>query len=425
MTLCTRSLLDIQKRVVFVSVAATPQLDLHSVSVVQRHERGDDPPAVRAVDDLHDVALHAGASDVHLEPYDGGGRIRQRVDGILAQTRTVPAALFTQMVSRIKLLAAMDIADKRQPQDGRYHIERAGRSIDARVSSIPTMSGEKLVVRLLDLHADVPSLTRLGMPDAMLSAYRALLHAPYGFIVVCGPTGSGKTTTLYASMSERNVVGQHLCAVEDPVEVRMSGVAQVQVHERAGLTFAAALRSFLRQDPNVIMVGEMRDAETASVAVSAALSGQLVLTTLHASDAPRSIDRLVELGLKRHALASGLSAVVAQRLVRLLCTHCRRQARLSESDARSLDLKAGTTVHEPTGCDRCNGIGYRGRTAIFELLSVTPEISDAIASGISSIALASIARGYEGMRADGIARALSAQTSISELRRVLAFGADG
>ena len=335
-------------------------------------------------------------------------------------------ALFAQMVSRIKLLAAMDIADKRTPQDGRYHIERKDRSIDARVSSMPTIAGEKLVIRLLDLHGAIPSLTRLGMPDDMLAAYRDLLHAPYGFIVVCGPTGSGKTTTLYASLAERNVVGQHLCTVEDPVEVRMTGIAQVQVHERAGLTFATALRSFLRQDPNVIMVGEMRDSETASVAVSAALSGQLVLTTLHASDAPRTIDRLVELGLKRHALASALSCVVAQRLVRRLCSRCRRPVPLSVIDAKGLALPAGTVVHEAVGCESCSGIGYCGRTAIFELMRVTPEISDAIASGTSTIAIAGHAmeHGFSPMMCDGIARVLSSQTSVAELRRVLAIGSD-
>ncbi|MEO9170885.1 MAG: GspE/PulE family protein, partial [Candidatus Baltobacteraceae bacterium] len=297
--------------------------DAHATEREDTIERGDAPPAVRAVDSLHDAAVRAGASDVHIEPTHDGGRVRHRIDGILREVRRMPAPLFAQVVSRIKLLAAMDIADKRQPQDGRYHIEHSGKSIDARVSSMPTISGEKIVVRLLDMHARVPSLEYLGMPPDLLAQYRDLVHAPHGFIVVCGPTGSGKTTTLYASLSERNVEGQHVCTIEDPVEVRLAGIAQVQVHARAGVTFAAALRSFLRQDPNVIMVGEMRDSETAAVAMSAALSGQLVVTTLHASDAPRTVDRLVELGLKRHAIAAGLSGIVAQRLVRELCLHCR------------------------------------------------------------------------------------------------------
>jgi len=227
-------------------------------------------------------------------------------------------------------------------------------------------------------------------------------------------------------MAERNVEGQHLCTVEDPVEARMPGIAQVQVHERAGLTFAVAVRSFLRQDPNVIMVGEMRDPETASVAVSAALSGQLVLTTLHASDAPRAIDRLVELGLKRHALASALSAVVAQRLVRRLCPHCAKPAKLSRAEAEMLALPCGSSVREAVGCLMCEGTGYRGRTAIFEMLRVRSEISEAIACATPAASILGLASrdGFESMACDGISRVLAGETSVSELRRILALGVD-
>ncbi|MDQ2864679.1 MAG: GspE/PulE family protein [Candidatus Eremiobacteraeota bacterium] len=388
-------------------------------------QRGDAPPAIRAIDDLHDAAVSSGASDIHIEPTGDGGRVRYRIDGMLHEVRRLPAPMLAQIVSRVKLLAGMDIADKRQPQDGRYHVDAAGKSIDARVSSMPTIGGEKVVIRLLDMHASIPTLERLGIAPDMLERYRARIHAPHGFVVVCGPTGSGKTTTLYASLNERNVEGQHICTVEDPVEARLPGVAQVQVHPRAGLTFASALRSFLRQDPNVIMVGEMRDSETASVAISAALSGQLVVASIHASDAPRTVDRLVELGLKRHAIAAGLSGVVAQRLVRELCEHCRLPVTIAAADAEDLRLGRSASVYEARGCERCNGSGYRGRIGIFEFLAVTNGVRAAIATGESSVSLAEMAAadGYEPMVSDGIRCVLHGRTSIEELRRVLSIGA--
>ncbi len=387
-------------------------------------ERGDAPPAIRAVDEMHQTAIQAGASDIHIEPAHEGGRVRQRVDGILIEVRRLPPSLFPQIVSRIKLLAGMDIADKRQPQDGRYQIDLDSRSLDARVSSMPTIAGEKLVVRLLDMHACVPSLENLGMPIHLLERYRALVHAPHGFVVVCGPTGSGKTTTLYASLSERNVEGQHLCSVEDPVEVRLPGVAQVQVHTRAGVTFAVALRSFLRQDPNVIMVGEIRDAETAGVAISAALSGQLVVASLHANDAPRAIERLVELGVKRAAIAAALSCVVAQRLIRRICDECRSKSVISKKDASLLGVPDRTTIFEPVGCTRCDGTGYRGRVGIFEFFNITNEIRGAIARGESYVELVRMAGkgGYVPMLTDAIARLVNGETSVAELRRVLSLG---
>jgi type II secretory ATPase GspE/PulE/Tfp pilus assembly ATPase PilB-like protein len=387
-------------------------------------ERGSDPPAARAMDELHERAIRARASDIHLEPTHDGGRARQRVDGFLAEVRTFTPELFAQVVSRVKLLAAMDIADRRQPQDGRYSISQVGHWIDARVSSMPTIEGEKIVIRLLDSRARVPSLERLGMPPDMLERYRRLVHSPHGFIVVCGPTGSGKTTTLYASLAERNIDGQHLCTVEDPVEIRMSGVAQVQVNIKAGLTFATALRSFLRADPNLIMVGEMRDAETASVAMSAALSGQLVMTSLHASDAGQAVERLSELGIRRQALAAGLTGVVAQRLVRELCSTCRFPVALDGPTADALGIDRGVTVFEAQGCARCAGSGYVGRTGVFEYLPITAELAEAIARDVSSRAIGATATGigYEPMRFDGIRRALRGETSIAELLRVLPLG---
>jgi type II secretory ATPase GspE/PulE/Tfp pilus assembly ATPase PilB-like protein len=367
----------------------------------QNADSGNDPPAIRAVDRLHENAVRLKASDIHLEPTRSGGRVRLRVDGILREADTFSGDLFHPIVSRVKLLAAMDIAERRLPQDGRYMLERCGRTLDARVSSMPTISGEKLVIRLLDMQTEIPSLVSLGMTPWVLDRYRRVIHAAHGFIVVCGPTGSGKTTTLYASLAERNVDSEHLCTVEDPIEVQMAGVAQVQVNPRAGLTFASALRAFLRQDPNVIMLGEMRDAESAGVAMSAALSGQLVMTTMHASDAPRALERLVEFGLDRHTLAAGLSAVVSQRLVRRLCRHCCA-----------------------AGCTRCAGVGYRGRVGIFELLPMTSAVRSAVAKGETTQDLSQIAAraGYEPMLTEGLDLVARGETSRAELERVLGPG---
>lgn len=375
-----------------------------------------DAPAVRILDSIHDRAVLASASDLHIEPTRDGGRVRHRVDGILREVMDVPVATFAPLVSRIKLLAGMDISDKRQPQDGRYTLELHGRSIDARVSSMPTIWGEKLVVRLLDHHVAVPRLEHLGMPHEFLERFRHSIHAPHGFVVVSGPTGSGKTTTLYASISERNVSTQNICSVEDPVEIRIPNVSQVQVNARAGLTFASALRSFWRQDPNVIMIGEVRDSETANVAVSAALSGQFVLTTLHSNDAPRTIARLVDIGVDPHTLACALTAVVAQRLVRKLCLYCREPAPRGES------LESGGSAFRAAGCSRCAGTGYRGRTGIFEFLFVDETIRDAIAAGGSAMVAAVLDRSsYQPMEEDALGKVARGLTSFEEVQRVLGY----
>ena len=385
--------------------------------------RDENAPAVREVDALHAKAAAAHASDVHVEPERRGGRIRYRVDGILREMQALSPDVYAQVVSRIKLLAGMDIADKRQPQDGRYAIEADGRSIDARVSSVPTIDGEKIVIRLLDDHAAIPTLSSLAMPRACADRFRRAVHAPHGFIIVCGPTGSGKTTTLYAAMSERNSESQNLCSVEDPVEVRIPGVAQVQVNPRAGVTFASAVRAFLRQDPNVIMVGEMRDEETASVAASASLSGQLVMTTLHSNDAPRSIDRLLELGVARHTIAAGLTAIVAQRLVRRLCRHCKTAVAAAPLFANCLGIAAGTQVYEPRGCASCRDSGYSGRAALFEVMFVEDSLRTLIGSGGAGVDLRGAAweLGYRPMVEDGARRVMAGETSLAEIERVLSL----
>lgn len=366
-----------------------------------------DAPAVAAVGAIHSAAINARASDVHLEPSELGGRVRQRVDGVLTQTQTLPQELFEQIVSRLKILAGMDIADRRQPQDGRYRIDGFERPIDARVSSMPTINGEKLAIRLLDLHGSVPRLDQLGMLEAQERAVRRSLALPHGFVVVCGPTGSGKTTTLYAAISGRDARAQNLCSIEDPVEIRVPGITQVQVNVRAGVTFASALRAFLRQDPDAVMIGELRDEDTAAVAASASLNGQLMLTSLHSADAPTAIERLAELGVSRRTLAGGLSLIVAQRLIRLLCGDCRKpQGRFFAAQ----------------GCERCGGSGYRGRTALFEVLVMNDELRTAVARGVSAMRFKAEAGGfgYQPMAEHGKRLVDAGATSPEEMERVLA-----
>jgi type IV pilus assembly protein PilB len=381
-----------------------------------------EPPAVALANEILRAAAVAKASDVHIEPHSDGGRVRHRIDGILHLCRTIDPELFAPLISRIKLLAGMDISDKRQPQDGRYNLEIDARSYDARVSSVPTIAGEKLAIRLLADHVETPRLDQLDIPAEERDAFRKACRAPYGFIVAAGPTGSGKTTTLYAALSERNAVSENLCSVEDPIEVRMPGISQVQVNSRAGVTFASALRAFLRQDPNVVMVGEMRDQETAAVAASASLSGQLVLTTLHSNDAPSAIERLLELGVARRTISAGLTAVVAQRLVRKLCNACRTEALVNGRTASEFNIPEGTVVFKSAGCGACGETGYCGRLALFEMLFIDDVIREAVSKEATAVTLRAIARqrGFRPMFQHGLRRVTAGETTPEELRRVLA-----
>lgn len=380
-------------------------------------------PAVRAVDAVLRRAIAAQASDVHVEPDGTGrGRIRVRVDGLLRTIDAIGADLYLPFVSRIKICAGMDIANRRSAQDGRDSTTIEGRLIDARVASIPTIDGEKLAIRLFDHHAALPQLDDIGLRPADLHAYRGAAHAPWGFIVVSGPTGSGKTTTLYASLAELDRGARNLCTVEDPIEARLPGVTQVQVNLRSGLTFPGVLRSFMRQDPDVIMIGEMRDAETVAVGVSAALAGQTVFATVHSNDAARTLDRLIELGVARHSLAAGLTAILAQRLVRKLCRDCRRAVPVPAGLRPALPAGAGTW-YAAASCTACDGTGYRGRTGVFELLAIDDALREAIASGSSSAAVARLAaqHGHRSLRDDALARVLDGTTSFAELERVVGW----
>ncbi len=395
------------------------ELSYHRVDAV----RVEETPVVRAVDEILTSAAVARASDVHIEPFGGGGRVRERVDGVLRETRRLSDEHFDRVLSRLKLLAGMDIADRRLPQEGRYCTRLGGRYVEARISSLPTVAGERLAIRMLEPHSNVPRLEELGMPVGMAQRFREFVHAPAGFIIVCGPTGSGKTTTLYSALAERNVVGQQLCSVEDPVEVRLPGVAQVQVNVRAGVTFAVALRAFLRQDPDVVMVGEMRDTETAAVASSAGLCGQLVMTTLHANDALHALDRLFELGLSPQAIAASVSAIVSQRLLRQLCIDCKIGLTVG-AEAEWLGIAKGSLAGAPAGCERCAGSGYWGRSAIFEIIAMTPELCSAIESRIPVEMRRAVAfdGGFETMHRWAARAVLDGETSIEEVTRVLGVG---
>lgn len=356
-------------------------------------------PAIRIVDEIHRTAIRARASDIHVEPDDSGGHVRYRVDGQLRVMRSIDRKVYGHVVARIKVLGGMDVADRRQPQDGRYTIEDGGEGVDARVASITTVRGERLAIRLFDSRITAPALDALGMDSDTVRRFRSMIHAVHGFVVVCGPTGSGKTTTLYAALAERRSESINLCTIEDPVEMQLSGLAQVQVNVRAGMTFARALRAMLRADPDVIMIGEMRDAETARVAVSAALSGQLVLTTMHSSDAAHAVERLVDLDVPRHAVAAALSGIVAQRLLRRVCADCREGAR----------------------CKTCGGEGYSGRIGIFECAEVGEELRDAIAAGSPHGTIAPLIERGAGvtLTRDALRQVMAGRTTTAEVRRVL------
>jgi type II secretory ATPase GspE/PulE/Tfp pilus assembly ATPase PilB-like protein len=380
-------------------------------------------PVARAVDVTLRRAVAARASDVHIEPSgDGAGRTRMRVDGVMRAGEPIGRELFAPLISRIKLLAGLDIANRRLPQDGRYSVAIDSRRIDARVSSIPTLDGEKLVIRLLDHHVALPRLDDLGMDARALTSYRTVAHAPWGFVVVSGPTGSGKTTTLYASIAELDRSARNVCTAEDPIEARLPDTTQVQVNVRAGLTFPVALRSFVRQDPDVIMIGEMRDNETAAVGVSAALAGQTVFATVHSNDAPRTIDRLVELGVARHSLAAALTVVVAQRLVRKLCTTCRQSVAVP-AHLRSVFSPTIAKWFVASACLVCNGTGYAGRTGVFEVLEVDDAIREAIAAGVPSATLTHVAaeRDHRSLYHDAAAKIAAGTTSFSEVERAVGW----
>jgi general secretion pathway protein E/type IV pilus assembly protein PilB len=377
-----------------------------------------DEPIIRLVNMLITEAYHQRASDIHLEPLAEEFRVRYRIDGALREIEGPPINLHPSVISRIKIMAHMKIAEKRLPQDGRIEINLDGRNLDLRVSSIPTNHGESIVLRILDKQNLQLGLPNLGFQPRDLQTFERLIQYPDGILLTTGPTGSGKTTTLYACLNHLNRPDRKIITVEDPVEYQLSGVNQVHVRSDIGLTFSAALRSILRQAPNTIMIGEIRDKETAEIAVNAALTGHLVLSTLHTNDAPSAVTRLADIGIKPFLISSSIRGIMAQRLVRTICPHCKTP--YTPDDAERAIASSVSELYRGEGCPECAQSGYSGRKGIFELLNVDDQIRELIHSGTTATQLRRQARasGMHSLREDGIRKAINGITTLSEVLRV-------
>jgi len=402
--------------------------ELEEISVEMLAKQGEEAPVIKLVNVILMSAIQKGASDIHIEPYEKELRVRYRVDGILYNVMQPPLKFRDAMTSRIKIMSRLDIAEKRLPQDGRIKVRfkddaGVGKEIDFRVSCLPTLFGEKIVMRILDKDKLMLDMTRLGFESESLSKFESAIQRPWGMVLVTGPTGSGKTNTLYSSISRINTSETNIMTAEDPVEFNLVGVNQVQVREGIGLNFAAALRSFLRQDPNIILVGEIRDFETAEIAVKAALTGHLVLSTLHTNDAPSTVNRLMNMGIEPFLVASSLNLVCAQRLVRRICKNCSEphpaqpqalmQAGFSAEDASSIVPNRGR------GCERCNNTGYKGRVGLYEVMEVTEELRELILVGASALELRrkAVDEGMITLRHSGLRKVKEGVTTIEEVVR--------
>ena len=378
-------------------------------------------PVVRLVDLIISEGILARSSDIHIEPEEGGVAVRYRIDGVLRQVMKIPRQAGLPLISRIKIMSSLDIADRLRPQDGRARVAVNGQPIDLRVSTLPASQGEKVVIRILDSRATVKSLDALGLNANETEGIKLLLENHEGILLVTGPTGSGKTTTLYSCINQIKSEGVNIVTVEDPVEYRMQGIVQVQVQEKAGLTFASALRSILRQDPNVVLVGEIRDRETAQIAVQASLTGHLVLSTLHTNDAANAVTRLVDIGVEAYKIAAALRGVVAQRLMRRLCPTCKEVWMEAPPDRLKKWTPKGTPLYRAAGCPDCAMTGYRGRFSIVEVLTVSAEVERRIAAGETADHIAGAARraGMKGLWDSGLAHVLRGESTLDELTRVV------
>lgn len=389
-------------------------------SLDEVRQKSQAEPLVRLVDHILEEAVRQGATDIHVEPGEEGVSVRLRRDGMLREHLLLPSWVQMSLVSRLKILASLDIAEKRLPQDGRIALVLAGIEIDVRVSTLPIRLGEKVVLRLLRQNTRLPDLSDTGMPEALRQRFEALCDRPQGLIVVTGPTGSGKTSTLFAALHRLLPRAINVTTIEDPIEYRLKGANQVQVNEKAGLSFAQALRSLLRQDPDVILVGEIRDGETAQIALQAAQTGHLVFTTLHTNDSAGAVTRLIDLGIPPFLAANALLGVLAQRLVRRLCPHCRRSRPTTLQDRARLG-QAGDlltdSVYDAVGCPRCEGTGYHGRTGIFELLLPDDPLRERIAKGATEGELRSHS-GLVPLLMDGLEKVASGETTLDEVLRV-------
>ena len=384
-------------------------------------ESQDDAPVIRLINALLTQALRDGASDIHIEPFETRSVVRLRIDGTLRDLIEPARALHGAIVSRVKIMAQLDIAEKRLPQDGRITLRVAGKPVDVRVSTIPTGHGERVVLRLLDKQAGRLDLTKLGMDDATLAQMDRLILEPHGIVLVTGPTGSGKTTTLYAGLSRLDATALNIMTVEDPIEYDLDGISQTQVNPRIEMSFARALRTILRQDPDVVMIGEIRDLETAQIAVQASLTGHLVFATLHTNDAVSAVTRLVDMGVEPFLLASSLIGVVAQRLVRRLCLQCRKPFVADATELRTLGFTpVDGTLYSAQGCPACNLSGYRGRTGIYELIMVDDDLRRLVHDRASEQTLRThvVSRGMRSLRDDGMRWAGQGVISLEEVIRV-------
>jgi type IV pilus assembly protein PilB len=394
------------------------------VDISELGEEAGEAPVIRFVNLILADAIRKRASDIHLEPYEKVFRVRYRIDGVLHDVMAPPKQMEAAILSRVKIMANMDIAERRLPQDGRISVKFSNKEVDLRVSSLPTIFGEKIVMRILDKSGVVLDLQKLGFEEDDLERFRRIIQTPYGMILVTGPTGSGKSTTLYAAVSTINSAEINIMTAEDPVEYNLPGVNQVHVREDIGMTFQLALRAFLRQDPDVILVGEMRDTETASIAIRAALTGHLVFSTLHTNDAPSTVTRLLDMGIVPFLVSSSLLMVVAQRLCRRICVECREQIEIPLSVLLDVGFKAeeaeAVKVHKGTGCANCANTGYRGRMAIHEILYINPELQEAIVKQRPANELKEIAtkHGMRSLRQAGLRKIALGLTTLDEVIRV-------
>ena len=398
-----------------------------AIDISQLASASEEAPVIRLVNLILVDAIKRQASDIHVEPYEHDFRVRFRIDGVLIDVRHPPMKLASAMISRLKIMAAMDIAERRLPQDGRIKLRvSGGKEMDFRVSCLPTLYGEKIVLRLLDKSNLQLDMTKLGFEPEPLRVFQENIHRPYGMVLVTGPTGSGKTTTLYSALSELNKVSENISTAEDPVEFNLHGINQVQMNDAIGLNFATALRSFLRQDPDIIMVGEIRDFETAEIAVKAALTGHMVLSTLHTNDAPSTISRMLNMGIEPFLVTASVNMVVAQRLARRICPDCAKAEQPSEDVLFDLqvpeELIGEFTVMVGEGCRLCGGTGFKGRIALYEVMEANDELKDYILQGYSTAELKheAIRMGMKTLRQSGISKIIEGVTTLDEVMRVTA-----
>ena len=397
------------------------------INVLDLQKSAGDAPVVKLVNLILLDAIRKGASDIHVEPYEKQVRIRYRIDGVLYEVMKPPTKLKDAITSRLKIMSNLDIAERRLPQDGRIKMKMGrGKVMDFRVSILPVLWGEKVVLRLLDQSNLQLDMTKLGFEEKVLADFNGAIHKPYGMILITGPTGSGKTTTLYSTLSELNKTTTNICTAEDPVEYNLFGINQVQMHDDIGLNFASSLRSFLRQDPDIVMVGEIRDFETAEIGVKAALTGHLVLSTLHTNDAPSSVSRMLNMGIEPFLVASSVNLIGAQRLVRKLCQDCKEPIEVPEAVLIDLGVPPenveGFQVMRGAGCRSCNNSGYKGRIAVYEIMVMTDELSEFVLNGASTLELKreAIRQGMKTLRMSALSKLEEGMTSMEEVVRATA-----